>query len=441
MFSDLDLIKFLQHDSEFSHRISFRESLRDSLDDPNCTMPAIMEFPNWMRQKSWISAVASFFISMYLFIVLAIVCDDYLVPAMERLCYSLRLTYDVAGATFLAAATSAPELFINFVATFITQGDIGLGTIVGSSVFNILVIPAICGILAQPNKLDWWPVTRDTIWYLVAITALTIVLWDSLVFWYEAVGLLLLYCIYLIQLILDRRIQNLVRKEHTESELMNENPMTREDEPLQGFKDQVCRAPELKSNTWQWIWWLIKYPAKVVLACTIPSVRSIFFLTMLMATVWIIALAYLLAWFLTVLGYNCNIPDSIMGLTFLAAGTSIPEAASSFIVSKKGYGSMSICNAIGSNTFNIFMCLGLPWVLKNLISKDSIAIDSSALTITNGLLVFTAVILYGSLLITKFVIGKVVGWISLISYVLFVIMACVLEMLLYTTIMCDIEES
>lgn len=56
------------------------------------------------------------------------------------------MSKDVAGATFMAAATSAPELFVNAIGTFITEGDIGVGTIVGSAVFNILAVPACCGI-------------------------------------------------------------------------------------------------------------------------------------------------------------------------------------------------------------------------------------------------------------------------------------------------------
>lgn len=59
------------------------------------------------------------------------------------------LTEDVAGATFMAAATSSPELFINVVGTFITEGDLGIGTIVGSAVFNILAVPACCGLFAH----------------------------------------------------------------------------------------------------------------------------------------------------------------------------------------------------------------------------------------------------------------------------------------------------
>lgn len=58
----------------------------------------------------------------------------------------MNMSNDVAGATFMAAATSAPELFVNVVGTFITEGDIGVGTIVGSAVFNILAVAACCGI-------------------------------------------------------------------------------------------------------------------------------------------------------------------------------------------------------------------------------------------------------------------------------------------------------
>lgn len=55
-----------------------------------------------------------------------------------------------------------------------------------------------------------------------------------------------------------------------------------------------------------------------------------------------------------------------MGLTFLAAGTSVPEAVSSVIVTNQGQGGMGISNSIGSNTFDILLCLGLPWLVKTL---------------------------------------------------------------------------
>lgn len=56
------------------------------------------------------------------------------------------MSSDICGATFMAGATSSPELFVNVIGTFITEGDIGIGTIVGSAVFNILAVAACCGI-------------------------------------------------------------------------------------------------------------------------------------------------------------------------------------------------------------------------------------------------------------------------------------------------------
>lgn len=70
---------------------------------------------------------------------------------MVVLCFisGLHLVEDVAGATFMAIASSSPELFINCVGTFITEGDLGVGTIVGSAVFNVLAVPACCGLFSN----------------------------------------------------------------------------------------------------------------------------------------------------------------------------------------------------------------------------------------------------------------------------------------------------
>uniref|UniRef100_A0A668AZL4 Sodium/calcium exchanger membrane region domain-containing protein n=1 Tax=Myripristis murdjan TaxID=586833 RepID=A0A668AZL4_9TELE len=83
-----------------------------------------------------------------MFYALAIVCDDYFVPSLEKISENLQLSEDVAGATFMAAGSSAPELFTSLIGVFVTKGDVGVGTIVGSAVFNILVIIGLSGIFA-----------------------------------------------------------------------------------------------------------------------------------------------------------------------------------------------------------------------------------------------------------------------------------------------------
>ncbi|KAK9686771.1 Sodium/calcium exchanger protein [Popillia japonica] len=113
-------------------------------------------------------------------------------------------------------ATSAPELFVNVIGTFITEGDIGVGTIVGSAVFNILAVSACCGIGAgmcgvQVVPLDWWPLTRDCLAYGITVSILICIIHDERVEWYEALCLVLLYTVYILIMYFDKSIQRCVR--------------------------------------------------------------------------------------------------------------------------------------------------------------------------------------------------------------------------------------
>ena len=64
------------------------------------------------------------------FVALAIVCDDFFVPSLEAISEKLKLSEDVAGATFMAGGSSAPELFTS-IAGVAFETDVGVGTIVG----------------------------------------------------------------------------------------------------------------------------------------------------------------------------------------------------------------------------------------------------------------------------------------------------------------------
>ena len=78
------------------------------------------------------------------------------VPSLEVICKRLNLSEDVAGATFMAAGSSAPELMTSFMDTFVFKSNIGIGTIVGSAVFNLLVIIAVSAICAGRSlPVDW----------------------------------------------------------------------------------------------------------------------------------------------------------------------------------------------------------------------------------------------------------------------------------------------
>jgi len=89
------------------------------------------------------------------------------------------------------------------------------------------------------------------------------------------------------------------------------------------------------------IWWLCFLPTNFLFFLTIPDVRrggkcvKLYPLSFFMCMAWIGAISYELTWLITVIGYTIQVPDTVMGLTFLAIGTSIPEVFSSLIVSKQ----------------------------------------------------------------------------------------------------------
>ncbi|KAL2724054.1 sodium/potassium/calcium exchanger Nckx30C isoform X7 [Vespula squamosa] len=70
---------------------------------------------------------------VYMFVALAIVCDEFFVPSLDVIIEKLEIADDVAGATFMAAGGSAPELFTSVIGVFVSFDDVGIGTIVGSA--------------------------------------------------------------------------------------------------------------------------------------------------------------------------------------------------------------------------------------------------------------------------------------------------------------------
>ncbi|ETN76250.1 hypothetical protein NECAME_11817 [Necator americanus] len=69
---------------------------------------------------------------VYMFVALAVVCDEFFVPSLSVLIDVLDISEDVAGATFMAAGGSAPEFFTSVFGVFVAQNNVGIGTIVGT---------------------------------------------------------------------------------------------------------------------------------------------------------------------------------------------------------------------------------------------------------------------------------------------------------------------
>jgi len=126
---------------------------------------------DWIEDGGWALLIIGMLVAFW---GLAVVCEDFFVPALNVMCETLKIPDDVAGATFMAAGASSPEMFAAFVSLFITHSALGAGTIIGSEIFNHLIICAAAVFYAQGDslQLDWRLVSREAGFYLLALLLL-----------------------------------------------------------------------------------------------------------------------------------------------------------------------------------------------------------------------------------------------------------------------------
>ncbi|XP_060151190.1 sodium/potassium/calcium exchanger 4 isoform X3 [Globicephala melas] len=514
----------------------------------NCTDPAIHEFPadlfsNKERQHG--AVLLHILGALYMFYALAIVCDDFFVPSLEKICEKLHLSEDVAGATFMAAGSSTPELFASVIGVFITHGDVGVGTIVGSAVFNILCIIGVCGLSAgqQVIRLTWWAVCRDSVYYTLSVVVLIAFIYDEEIVWWEGLVLIVLYVFYILIMKYNVKMQafftvkqkTIANGNTVSSELedvkeepqYSKNPVVMVDEvmsssppkftfpeaglrvmitnkfgprtrlrmasriiinerqrlissangvsskPLQNGRHESIEngnvpvenpaelqqereqpppppepelveaaflspfsMPEARGDKAKWVltWPLIFLLCVTIPNCSKPRWEKFFMLTFALATLWIAVFSYLMVWLVTIIGYTLGIPDVIMGITFLAAGTSVPDCMASLIVTRQGLGDMAVSNTIGSNVFDILVGLGVPWGLQTMVINYG-----STVKINSRGLVYSVVLLLGSVTLTvlgihlnKWRLDRKLGIYVLVLYAIFLCFSIMIEFNVFT---------
>uniref|UniRef100_A0A673GQR3 Sodium/calcium exchanger membrane region domain-containing protein n=1 Tax=Sinocyclocheilus rhinocerous TaxID=307959 RepID=A0A673GQR3_9TELE len=403
----------------------------DSMSKPCGVFPlAIHEFPEDIftkEQRKRGAVLLHVLCAVYMFYALAIICDDYFVPSLEKISENLQLSEDVAGATFMAAGSSAPELFTSLIGVFITKGDVGVGTIVGSAVFNILVIIGVCGIFArQTVVLTWWSLFRDSLYYIFSVLALilvslsgspqesAVVMVDELLILrphqlsFPEAGLRVMITPHFSprtrltmagRMLISEVNSNITLLFYfifiSKVEVENSQP-EEEDEDGDEILCVLCALAGYCAR----LKWLVSWPLAVLLYytvpnCVLPRWHRWFMITFIASTLWIAIFSYLMVWMVTIISYTLGIPDYIMGITFLAAGTSVPDCMASLIVARQGMGDMAVSNSIGSNIFDILLGLGFPWALRTLVVDHG-----SAIFINNKGLVYSVILLLASVFLT-----------------------------------------
>ena len=120
------------------------------------------------------------------------------------------------------------------------------------------------------------------------------------------------------------------------------------------------------------IFCIIKMPLTVAMAITIPPVtkpgwRCYYPLTFIVSIIWMSIFAYCLVWWASIVGEVTGLTQSTLGITFIAAGCSVPDLVIACIVARAGQGDVAVSSSFGSNLFDITVGLPLPWLLFMLI--------------------------------------------------------------------------
>ncbi|XP_058449496.1 sodium/potassium/calcium exchanger Nckx30C isoform X2 [Malaya genurostris] len=525
---------------------------------------------------------------IYMFVALAIVCDEFFVPSLDVIIEKLGITDDVAGATFMAAGGSAPELFTSVIGVFVSFDDVGIGTIVGSAVFNILFVIGMCALFSKTIlTLTWWPLFRDCTFYSVSLLTLIYFFRDNEIYWWEALVLFIIYIAYAVFMKFNQQVERCVKKIiyknkvtrvrstdqlmpaeiglleeykrpgnrdnespslqgnaanssetsmatqpggsvtsraasesrsgppgsssgsvpinqhqsatgakfrhgllqlmiHTidplhdgkvdekatqlhaiaslkvlldatkpqrgaatssaanhvkinlrETTLASDRPNGNIDTTIDSGNELEEEPPESLSMSWpkttrKRITYLLVAPIIFPLYLTLPDTRTprgkrFFPVTFIGSIMWIAAYSYLMVWWANVAGDTAKIPPEVMGLTFLAAGTSIPDLITSVIVARKGFGDMAVSSSVGSNIFDVTVGLPIPWLLYGIIYGQPVEVNSVGMVCSITILFLMLVFVILSIACFHWRMNKGLGLTMFLLYFVFVAVSLMFE--------------
>jgi cation:H+ antiporter len=303
--------------------------------------------------------------------------SNWFASASSKIGDYFRLPRSVKGATFDAISSSLPELMIALFAVIsFHRFEIGIGTIVGSALFNLLIIPGICVLVAPcAFKVSKELISRDGMFYNIAVFALLSALLYSRI-WGVTIPLIFL-AIYIWYI---RDIWTHA-KEHR--------------------KSAVAKKEDKEIRLWKEI--------------------SIALSTMVLISI----ASYFMTKHAIGLSEALNIPVIIIAFTIIAAATSFPDTIISVANAKKGNIDDAIANVFGSNIFDILVGLSVP-LLVALFYNSQVEIAFKNFEIIVGLLGATILVLY--FLAKSHTLNKKQAWFMLFMYFVFLTYVIFLSM-------------
>ena len=305
-------------------------------------------------------------------IVLVVWGADRLTEGASCLARGLRVPEIVIGLTIVAAGTSAPELFVSLMSAIKGTSDLAVGNVIGSNIFNTLLIVG-CSAAVAPIAVAPATVKKDIPCAIGASLMLFILCFDDMSsphLWGNEIsrqdGIILLVGFLSFMFYTFRMAISSGQLKWREEELGIERPK----EPLK--------------FSWISLGWIV-----LGLACLIGGSR-------------------LFVDGATYMAHRFGIRQSVVGLTIVAGGTSLPELATSVVAAYKGRAALAIGNVIGSNVLNISLVLGIAAVVHPMRIMGITIVDLMMMLISIGLMWLFAV--------TKYYVSRREGWLLIFTF-------------------------
>lgn len=264
-------------------------------------------------------------------VVLVLWGADRLTEGAVAVAERLRVPQIVIGLTIVALGTSMPELCVSVVSALKGTPDLAVGNVVGSNIFNALLIVGVAALVA-PMTILRSTVFKDVPCALVASVVLLMMCQNDWVI--TRLDGAILFVFFLV-------FMRLTIKGATSAQPVAQ-PV--QGEPTQGQTAQEAAADEASA----------KQPMKGWLAG----------LWMVVGLAALIGGSNLFVGGATEVARALNVSDAVIGLTIVAGGTSLPELATSVVAAKKGNSGIAIGNVLGSNVLNILFILGLTGLIS-----------------------------------------------------------------------------
>lgn len=266
---------------------------------------------------------------------------DRLTEGAVAVAEKLKMPQIVIGLTIVAMGTSMPEFCVSLVSALKGTPDLAVGNIVGSNIFNALLIVGVSAMVA-PMAITRVTISKDIPFALVASVVLMIMCLDGHISRLDAATLFVMFIAFMYITLHGAKIGKTEQQEESSDIKIEKKPM---------------------SATMSAVWIIIG------LACLIGG-------------------SNLFVEGATQVAAQLGVSEAVIGLTIVAGGTSLPELATSVVSARKGNSGIAIGNVLGSNVFNILAILGVTGLISPMTIKGITTTDLSVMVVSMILIWF-----------------------------------------------------